>query len=133
MAYATATDVKAMNSAIGYSIADSAIGDLIDAASAQIDFFTGKTAGYFSTLDAVPPEVKQAVIYLVLAQWRSIMAAGLDSEGVFGRSYKLDNPDQVIRRLRLLLNKWGFDTAKYNWEGWAAWGGNVQWWWSLTS
>jgi len=129
MAYALAADVKAMNSAIGYSLADSAISDLIEAASAQIDFFTGQDAGYYDTLETVPAVVKQAVIYLVLAQWRSIMAAGLDSEGVFGRSYKLDSPQTVIRRLRLLLNAYGFDPAKYTWTGWASWGGNPAWWW----
>lgn len=132
MAYALAADVKAMNSAIEFSMADAAITDLIDAASAQIDFFTGRDAGYYSTLAAVPPEVKQAVIYLVMVQWRTIQAAGLDSEGIFGRTYKLDNPALVIRRLRLLLNKFGFDTGKYTWEGWAAWGGTIEWWWGLT-
>ena len=119
--YTTVEVIKEINPAIGIALSDSTIEDLILTASRIVDDCTNVDAeGYEDTdeYESVPPEVSSAVIYLVNYHWRILSAAGMDSESVFGRSYKVETPATVNRRLKQLLNKFGYDPQNYKWDGW---------------
>lgn len=108
--YATASELKTKNSSIELSHSDDEINELLEAASLQIDWMCDRDEGYFSDIEnfsEIPKAIKMAAIYLALYLFVIQSEAGIESKSLAGISLKIELPERVERRLKILLSKYG--------------------------
>lgn len=100
--YATAAEVKSKNSAIELTHSDAEILELVEAASRYIDYEAEVAEGFYG--DGVPPIIKAATILVALAYFQFQSSAGKSAERVGDRNYTVEKPEDLKRRVRLLLD-----------------------------